>query len=243
MHAWLRISNGPQSCTYLIDLFYSCRPPRSRDAPFAVRTVDSHGVGERHGSYGRESDNGPLSLLGLPRGCVAEVLAVLKPGSNSQRLFQLVLVGIGPLGGQLPADGDGFLDRGQRILPPAQVAQPVCQVVQRPGQVGAERVRAGPGQLPVDFGGFLARGQRVLPPAQVAQPDRQVVQRPGQVGRGTRPGGPRPAPGRCRWLPRSRPARPPAGPGRPAGPTGCSATWPGRGGTRPGGPRPAPGRW
>ena len=78
----------------------------------------------------------------LPAG--ARRPAVLEPGSNSQRLLQLVAVGIGPPGGQLPADGDGFLDRGQRVFPPS--------------------------------------------------------------------------------------------PGRPAGPTGCSATWPGRAGTRPDGP-------
>ena len=84
--------------------------------------------------------------------------------------------------GQLPADSDRFLDRGQRLLPPPQVGQPERQVVQRHGQVGTERVRAGRGQLPVDGGGFLDRGQRLLPPPQVGQPERQVVQRAGQVG-------------------------------------------------------------
>ena len=74
--------------------------------------------------------------------------------------------------------------------------QPDRQVVQRRGQVGAERVRAGRGQLPVDGDGFLDRGQRLLPPPQVGQPDRQVVQRRWPGRGGTRPGGPRPAPGR-----------------------------------------------
>ena len=235
----------------------------------------------------RRPDNGPLSLPWVPRGCVAEVFAVLKPGSNSQRLFQLVAVGIGPPAassrqiatassiaasassrrpsspsridrlfsegqvgpervragrGQLPADAGGFLDRGQRLLPPPQAAQPVDRLFSERGQVGPERVRAGRGQLPADGDGFLDRGQRLLPPPQAAQPDRQVVQRAGQVGpervragRGQLPAD--------RWLPRSRPAPPPAGPGRPAGATGCSASWPGRAGTRPGGPRPAPGGW
>jgi hypothetical protein len=46
---------------------------------------------------------------------------VLKPGNNSQRLFQLVAVGIGPPRGQLPVDDNGFLDRGQRVFPPTQL--------------------------------------------------------------------------------------------------------------------------
>jgi hypothetical protein len=45
----------------------------------------------------------------------------LKPGNGSQRLFQLLVVGIGPPGGQLLADNDGFLDRGQRVRTPAQL--------------------------------------------------------------------------------------------------------------------------
>ena len=145
--------------------------------------------------------------------------------------------------GQLPADGDGFLDRGQRLLPPPQVGQPDRQVVQRRGQVGPERVRAGRGQLPVDAR-RLPRSRPAPPPAAPGRPAGPTgcsATWPGRAG--TRPGGPRPAPGRCRRLPRSRPAPPPAAPGRPAGPTGCSATWPGRAGTRPGGPRPAPGGW
>ena len=145
--------------------------------------------------------------------------------------------------GQLPVDGGGFLARGQRVLPPPQVGQPDRQVVQRHGQVGPERVRAGRGQLPADVGGFLDRGQRVLPPPQVGQLDRQVVQRRGQVGPERVRAGRGQLPVDARRLPGSRPARPPAAPARPAGPTGCSATWPGRAGTRPGGPRPAPGRW
>jgi hypothetical protein len=118
-------------------------------------------------------DGGPLSRLKLLRGCAPGVLAVLKPGNNSQRLLQVVVVGIGPPGGQLPADGDGLLDGGQRLLPPPQVAQPERQVVQRTGQVGPERVRAGRGQLPVGVGGLLDGGQRLLPPPQVGQPDRR----------------------------------------------------------------------
>ena len=54
-------------------------------------------------------------------------------------------------------DGDGFLYRGQRLLPPPQAGQPQRQAVQRRGQVGPERVRPGRGQLPVDLGGPLDR--------------------------------------------------------------------------------------
>ena len=70
--------------------------------------------------------------LGFPKGCVT--LAVLKPGNNLQRPFQFLAVRIGPPGGQLPADGDGSLDRGQRLLPPPLVAQPDRQLVQRHGE-------------------------------------------------------------------------------------------------------------
>jgi hypothetical protein len=51
------------------------------------------------------------------------VFTVLKPGSNVQRLLELLLVGIRPSGGQLPADGDGFRTRGQRVLPPPRPAR------------------------------------------------------------------------------------------------------------------------
>ena len=78
------------------------------------RLVHMMASGDRHGSYGRGSDNGPLSRLRFPRGCVA--FTVLEPVSKSQRLFQLV-VGIGPPGGQFPVDLGGLLDGGQRVLP------------------------------------------------------------------------------------------------------------------------------
>ena len=55
-----------------------------------------------------------------------------------------------------------------------------------------------------------------------APPTGYPVRWPGRAG--TRPGGPRSAPGRCRWLPRRRPAPPPPGPGRPEGPTRSPAT-------------------
>ena len=45
---------------------------------------------------------------------------------------------------------DGFLDRGQGLLPPPQVGQAAGLVVQRSGEVGEERVGAGLGELAVD---------------------------------------------------------------------------------------------
>ena len=77
---------------------------------------------------------------------------------------------------------DGLLDRGQRLLPPPQVGQAAGLVVQRRGQVGEERVRAGLGELAADGDGLLDRGQRLLPPPQVGQAIGLVVQRHGEVG-------------------------------------------------------------
>ena len=50
---------------------------------------------------------------------------------------------------------DGFLDRGQRLLPPAQVAQPDRQVVQRRGQA-AGGVRLSAGRVGPVLGDLLA---------------------------------------------------------------------------------------
>jgi hypothetical protein len=109
---------------------------------------------------------------------------VLKPGSSLQRLLELLTVGVGPSGGQFPADGDRLLDGVQRLIPAPQSGQIGRQVIQRAGQVRPERIRAGRGQLPIDAYRFLDSGQRLLPPPQVAQPDRQVVQRNGEAAAG-----------------------------------------------------------
>jgi len=53
------------------------------------------------------------------------VLAVLKPGNNLQRLFQLMLVNSGPSGSlrlaSCPVGTDSFLDNSQRVLAPPHV--------------------------------------------------------------------------------------------------------------------------
>ena len=139
---------------------------------------------------------------------------------------------------------DGLLDRGQRLLPPPQ-ARPAgstgCSAsAARSGRNASGRAAASSRRM-VD--GLLARGQRLLPPPQLGQPVRQVVQRRGQVGPERVRAGRGQLPVDARRPPGSRPAPPPAAPGRPGRPTGCSASWPGRAGTRPGGPRPAPGGW
>jgi len=86
------------------------------------------------------SDNGPLSRLRFPLGCVA--FTVLEPVSKSQRLFQLI-VGIRPPRGQFPVDLGGLRDGGQRALPSTQVGQAGRQVIQRAGQIGPDRIQVG----------------------------------------------------------------------------------------------------
>ena len=48
----------------------------------------------------------------------------LKPGCNLPRPLEAVLVEVGPSVGQLLANGDGFLDRGERLFSLPQRAQP-----------------------------------------------------------------------------------------------------------------------
>ena len=78
---------------------------------------------------------------------------------------------------------DGFLDRGQRLLPPPQVGQPDRQVVQRPGEaVGGVRFSA-EGVCPV-LGDLLAGeggGERGEPHAVLGH---LAGERGGQVGLG-----------------------------------------------------------
>ena len=84
-----------------------------------------------------------------------------RPSSESTRarLFSAVArvgqEGVGAGVGQRAADGDGFLDRGQRLLPPAQVGKAPGLVVQRRGEVGQEGVGAGVGQRAADGDGFV----------------------------------------------------------------------------------------
>ena len=85
--------------------------------------------------------------------------------------------------GELAADGDGFLDRGQGLLPPPQLRQASRLVVQRHGEVGQERVGAGLRRA----GGRCVTASSIAARASSRRPssDRQarlVVQRRGEVG-------------------------------------------------------------
>jgi hypothetical protein len=99
--------------------------------------------GSARKAIARVSDNGPLSRLRFPRGCVA--FTVLEPVSKSQRLFQLV-VGIGPPGGQFPVDLGGLLDGGQRVfLRPrsARLAERLFSELARSGRIASGWVLVG----------------------------------------------------------------------------------------------------
>ena len=177
----------------------------------------------------RASSRRPTSLRRLPR-LLSDVGQVGEVGGGA---------GLG----QLAADGDRLLRRGEGLLPPPDLAQAVAQVVQRPGQVGEVGGGAGLGQLR----GRMAtaswrRGQGLLPPPDLAQAVAQVAQRHGQVGEVG--GGAGLGQLAVVWRPPPAPRRvpPPAARPRSGGCPGCSATRPGRGGRRRGWPRPAGGR-
>ncbi len=98
----------------------------------------------------------PVTRTVLPRqfgscrsaatGSVTEVFAVLEPGSDSQRLLQLVEVRIGPPDGELPVDGGGSLARDQD--PPASPERPAGSTCcQRGGHSGSEARCACPSML------------------------------------------------------------------------------------------------
>ena len=74
----------------------------------------------------------------------------------------------------LPADGDGLLARGQRLLPPPQLAQPDRQVVHRAGQAIGGGWSSAEGVCPV-LGNLLAgEGGCSLRPAAPQLGQRQV---------------------------------------------------------------------
>ena len=163
----------------------------------------------------------PRGLM-LPPVCVP--FAMLKPCNNSQRPFKLVAVRIGPPGGQLPADGDGLLDRGQRLLRRPSPASRIARLFSDPARSGRNASGRAAASSRRMAAASSARGQRLLPPPQLGQPDRQVVQRRGQVGPERVRAGRGQLPADGDGFLGSRPAPPPAAPARPAGPTGCSAT-------------------
>ena len=85
--------------------------------------------------------NPPLSRLRLPWRCVSAVSAIVpKPGNNSLGLVQVEPERVRAGRGQPPVRAGSFLDRGQPVLPPAQIGQPNLQIVQRHGEA-AGRVR------------------------------------------------------------------------------------------------------
>ena len=145
-------------------------------------------------------------------------------------------------GGQLPADGDGFLGDRQRVGRAAQLREPDAEAGQGGGEVGAVAVRAGGGQLPVDGDGFLGDRQRVGRAAQLREPDAEVGQGSGEVGAvAVRAGGGQlPADGDGFLGDRQRVGR--AAQLRERTPRLVSERR-GRGGSGPGWRRPAPGRW
>ena len=136
---------------------------------------------------------------------------------HHQRFSKLGSEGVGTGGSQLAADGDRLLGRGQRLLAPAEGAEPVARLLSamaRPGRKASGRAR---GQLAIEVGGLLGRGQRRLPPAKIAQSCRPgcPARSPGTGGK--RRDGRRPARDGVGAPPRPRPAPPPAGRGR----SGC----------------------
>ena len=120
-------------------------------------------------------DNGPLSHPRFLRG-VAGVFAVPKPDSSLQRLLQLVALGIGPSGGQFPADGAKSLDRGQRLLRPRRFGQVAVEVA-----CPRARGRAVPGPGRRSRAHRAARGRHDAPPGGCV---------PGAAGKGGRRAGP-----------------------------------------------------
>lgn len=105
-----------------------------------------------------ERNNGPLSRLRFPRGCVA--FTVLEPVSKSQRSFRLVVVGIGPPGGQFP----GRLGRPPRWRP----ARPPVGPITDPGHHCSSQARQTSGipqapAAPWDMTAVRARVDRLRP--------------------------------------------------------------------------------
>ena len=77
--------------------------------------------------------------------------------------------------GELAADVDGFLDRGQSLLPPSQVAQPVAEITRISGALA---IVCGAISQPLEYERRQARRGRTR--------DRGSPQRPAQASPGRR---------------------------------------------------------
>jgi hypothetical protein len=90
-------------------------------------------------------------LLRLPLGCVAEVFAVLKPGTSSQRLFQLVVVGTAPPCSQLrqmvTAASIPVSACSRRLRPPGRIDRVTSDVARSGRNARPDRPGPAPGRL------------------------------------------------------------------------------------------------
>ena len=78
--------------------------------------------------------------------------------------------------GQLPAQGDGFLDGGQGPGPAPTSLRRLPRLFSDPARSGVKAAGLSAGQLPVQGDGFLDGGQRPGPVADLAAPAAEVVQ-------------------------------------------------------------------
>lgn len=76
--------------------------------------------------------------------------------------------------GELAADRNRILDRGQGLLAAAEARQAVGEVVERGGEVGPEGVGSGSGERAIQDQRLLDRDQGLLASAEVRQAVREV---------------------------------------------------------------------
>ena len=61
-----------------------------------------------------------------------------------------------------------LLRRRERVLAPPEFAQAIAEIVERPRQIGQERVRPRGGEAAIDVDRLLRRRERVLAPPEFA---------------------------------------------------------------------------
>ena len=118
-----------------------------------------------------------------------------------QREGEVGAVAVRAGGGQLTADGDGFLGDRQRVGRAAQLREPDAEVGQGSGEVGAVTVGAGGGQLPADGDGFLGDAAARRPGGPAPRTRRRGCSGIGRGRGGSGRDWRRPAPGRWPRLP------------------------------------------